>query len=329
MVNKGRTIKGKNGGKAGRISPDSRTGGSRGSVKTYVVKEPMELLPFLLKHIAGAGRNVVKSILSHGQVAVDGQSTTAYNYPLAAGQTVAVSSERPQEKPRFEGLSILYEDNDIIVIQKEAGLLSVASAAERDNEWTAYRQLTAYVRMQNPKNRIFIVHRLDRDTSGVMMFAKSEAVQQQLQNNWKEAVEERVYVALVEGKVKKEDGTITSWLKENKALKMYSSPYANDGLHAVTHYKTIQSGAGYTLLEVQLETGRKNQIRVHMEDIGHPIAGDKKYGARTKPIGRLGLHARVLSFTHPVTGRAMRFETEIPKLFLKALQQAPLHTKRG
>lgn len=295
--------------------------------RSYTVVEPMELLPFLIKNISGAGRNVIKSILAHGQVAVNGKATTAYNLPLQVGQTVTVNKERPQEQPRMEGVSILFEDEHIIVIQKEAGLLSVASASGRDNELTAYRQLMAYVRIQHPKNRIFIVHRLDRDTSGVMMFAKSETVQQQLQNSWQDAVQERLYVALVEGKVKKEQGTITSWLKENKTLKMYSSSVPNDGLHAVTHYKVLQSNSNYSLLEVELETGRKNQIRAHMEDIGHPVVGDKKYGAATKPIGRLGLHARVLSFTHPVTGKQMRIETEIPKLFLKVFQPLAPNSK--
>lgn len=288
--------------------------------KSYPVTEPMELLPFLIKHISGAGRNVVKSILANGQVAVNGKFTTAYNFPLQPGQTVEVSKERPKEKPQMVGVSIMHEDEDIIIILKDAGLLSVASDSAKTEELTAYRQLTAHVRIENPKNRIFIVHRLDRDTSGVMMFAKSEKIQQLLQNSWQDTVKERIYVALVEGTVKKEQGTITSWLRESKTLKMYSSFHANDGLHAVTHYKVIRTSKEFSLLEVHLETGRKNQIRVHMEDIGHPVVGDKKYGARTKPIGRLGLHARVLAFTHPITGELMRFETEIPKLFLRPFQ---------
>ncbi|WP_141500532.1 RluA family pseudouridine synthase [Paenibacillus luteus] len=289
--------------------------------KSYPVTEPMELLPFLIKNISGAGRNVVKSILAHGQVSVGGKSTTAYNYPLQPGQTVTVGKDRPQEKLPLEGLSILFEDEHIIVIKKDSGLLSISSDAAPENEITAYRQLMAHVRQENAKNRIFVVHRLDRDTSGVMMFAKSEAVQQQLQNSWQDTVQERIYVALVEGAVKKEKGTISSWLKESKTLKMYSSSYPKDGLHAVTHYKVLRSNKNFSLLEVNLETGRKNQIRVHMEDIGHPVVGDKKYGARTRIIGRLGLHARVLAFTHPITGKLVRFETDIPKLFLK-----PFHT---
>lgn len=286
--------------------------------KLYTVKEPSELLSFLLNNLTNVGRNSVKSILSRGQVSVNDQVVTVYNFPLQPGHTVAIRKDKTPEAPPMAGLTILHEDADLIVIHKDAGLLSVASPQAHENELTAYKQLTAHVRIGNPKNRIFIVHRLDRDTSGVMMFAKSERVQQALQNSWQDTVKERTYVALVEGLVKKQAGTISSWLKESSTLKMYSSPYPNDGQHAVTHYKVIQSNRSFSLLEVQLETGRKNQIRVHMQDMGHPIAGDKKYGSTTKPMNRLGLHARVLAFIHPTTGELMRFETEIPKPFLNA-----------
>lgn len=281
--------------------------------KAYTVQAPEELLKFLLTHVQGRGRNSIKSLLAHGQVLVNDKVQTAYNYPLQPGNTVTIRKERQADIPVLSGIRIIHEDEYLIVIHKDAGILSVAGP--HDEEMTAYRQLTAHVRHSDPNNRIFVVHRLDRDTSGVMMFAKSESVQQTLQNGWKDLIDERLYIALVEGAVKKQAGTISSWLKETKTLKMYSSPYDNGGQHAVTHYTLLQANRQYSLLEVQLETGRKNQIRVHMQDIGHPIVGDKKYGSRSKPIGRLGLHARVLAFTHPVTGEKMRFETEIPKKF--------------
>jgi 23S rRNA pseudouridine1911/1915/1917 synthase len=299
----------------------SNTPQSSAPPKRYTVKEPSELLIFLLNTLSNMGRNSVKSLLSRGQVSVNDQVVTVYNFPLQPGHTVTISKEKPLEITPMVGLKILHEDDDIIVIQKEAGLLSIASLQEKDI--TAYRQLMDHVRRNNPMNRIFVVHRLDRDTSGVMMFAKSERVQQALQNTWKDSVRERLYVALVEGTVKKSEGTISSWLKESATLKMYSSRYPNDGQHAVTHYKVIQSDRNYSLLEVHLETGRKNQIRVHMQDIGHPIVGDKKYGSKTKPIGRLGLHARVLSFVHPKTGVLMRFESDIPKSFSNLFRGAP------
>lgn len=287
---------------------------------SYSVAEPSELLPFLLAHVTNRGRNSIKSLLAHGQVAVNDQVVTTYNFPLQPGQKVSILPERKPVAIRFRGLSILHEDDDIIVIHKDAGLLSISAGA--DGETTAYRQLTEHVRRVDARNRIFVVHRLDRDTSGVMLFAKSEKVKLLLQDSWQETVQERTYIALVEGAVKRSSGTISSWLKESKTLKMFSSPQPNGGQHAVTHYKVIQSNKESSLLEVNLETGRKNQIRVHMQDLGHPIVGDKKYGAVTNPIGRLGLHARILAFMHPITQQELRFATDIPREFLR-----PFHSK--
>lgn len=287
--------------------------------RQFTVNEETELLVFLLEKLSGQGRNSTKSLLARGQVSVDDRVEKLYNHPLKPGQIVTVSKDKITEAPELIGLRILHEDDDVIVVNKEAGLLSVASAQE--TELTVYRQLTAHVRRNHPDHRIFVLHRLDRDTSGVMMFAKSESIQQKMQNAWANVVKERTYVALVEGFVKKSQGTISSYLKESSTLKMYSSQHAGDGLHAVTHYKVVDANRHYSLLEVNLETGRKNQIRVHMEDLGHPIAGDKKYGAKTKPIGRLGLHARVLAFEHPTTGKVMRFETPVPKLFLSQFKE--------
>jgi 23S rRNA pseudouridine1911/1915/1917 synthase len=303
-----------------RSMPPRRNGGesprkpAASKARQYTVTEQGELLSFLLEKLAGQGRNSIKSLLAHGQVSVDDRVETKYNHPLAPGQRVVISKERKEAGPSLIGLRILHEDDDVIVVYKDAGLLSIASPQE--TELTAYRQLTAHVRKDNANNRIFVLHRLDRETSGIMMFAKSERVQQQMQNAWSEVVKERTYIALVEGMVKKAQGTITSWLKESSTLKMYSSQHPNDGQHAITHYKVLKSNRRFSLLEVQLETGRKNQIRVHMQDIGHPVVGDKKYGAKTKPIGRLGLHARVLAFEHPTTKELMRFESPIPKPFL-------------
>lgn len=315
-----RPAQGRAGGKA--AAPAGRAGESKaqasGGARSFTAQEPAELLPFLLAKLSGQGRNAVKAILARGQVSVDGTTVTAYNHSLAPGASVSVSRERIEEVPPLIGLSILFEDDDLIVVTKEAGLLSIASPQE--TELTAYRQLTEHVRRTDPRSRIFVVHRLDRDTSGVMMFAKREEIQQSLQNNWQEAVTERIYVALVEGRVARAEGTVSSWLKESKTLKMYSSPYPNDGQHAVTHYRTLEAKSQLSLLEVKLETGRKNQIRVHMQDIGHPVVGDKKYGARSKILGRLGLHARVLAFIHPSTGEGLRFVTDIPKAFVNALK---------
>lgn len=280
---------------------------------SFEVTEPAELMQFLFEQLPDQGRNNIKSLLAHHQILVDDEMVSQYNYPLARGQQVSViwSKVRRENQPR--GVEILFEDDYLIVVVKEAGLLSIATAKER--EQTAYSFLRDHVKKRDSKNQIFIVHRLDRDTSGIMLFAKSEKVKKLLQENWKEAVGERKYIAITEGMVTKPEGTITSWLKESKSFIMYSSPTPNGGQKAVTHYKVLKKNKNFSMLEVDLETGRKNQIRVHMQDLGHPIIADKKYGSTKNPIRRLGLHARVLAFRHPITGEEVRFETEIPKSF--------------
>lgn len=281
----------------------------------YKVEEHAELLKFLLSVMGNRSRNSVKSILARGQVTVDDHIETQYNYSLKPGQRVTILKNKAAIKQdALIGMEILYEDEYLIVINKESGLLSIAT--EKEKERTAHHQLMEYVRRENPQNRIFVVHRLDKDTSGVMMFAKSEKVKHILQDDWKRNVNERTYMALVEGKVEKQKYKISSWLRESKTKLMYSSQTRNDGLYAVTHYKVVQQNEEFSLLEVELETGRKNQIRVHMQDIGHPVVGDKKYGSKAKGIRRLGLHAKVLAFKHPVTGKQMRFEADVPKSFL-------------
>ncbi|KGP72237.1 RluA family pseudouridine synthase [Pontibacillus yanchengensis] len=279
--------------------------------KQYAVHEKTTLLPYLQKVLTNRSRNAVKSILSRGQVAVDGETVTQHNHPLESGQTLTISKHN--RGTGLQGMTILFEDKDLIVINKESGLLSMASSQEKT--MTAYRQLSDYVKTKHPKNRIYIVHRLDRDTSGVMIFAKSEQVKYKFQEDWKSMVKERVYIALVEGKVTKTEGTITSWLNETKTHVMYSSNQPNKGKKAVTHYKLLQSTTSFSLLELRLDTGRKNQIRVHMQDMGHPIVGDKKYGATQNPIGRLGLHAKEITFIHPISKSTVHFESNTPKAF--------------
>ena len=281
------------------------------------VIEAGELMKFLLEKLPALTRNNIKSLLAHRQVMVDEQVVTRYNHPLQKGQEVVVNWSLVRDEGHRQGLKILYEDVDLIVIDKPAGLLSMAS--DKEKLYTAYHQLTDYVRQTNPDNHLFIVHRLDRDTSGVMLFAKNEEAKHKLQDAWKQMVVDRAYVAVVEGKVEKKEGSIKSWLKETKTRLMYSSSKSGDGLEAITHYKVLKASPQYSLLEIRLETGRKNQIRVHMKDIGHSIAGDKKYGAATNPIGRLGLHAHILAFNHPTSGELMRFETEIPRKFSRLL----------
>lgn len=282
---------------------------------TYEVTESKELFPFLREVMGNRSRNSIKSILTRGQVSVNDRIQTQHNYMLEKGQVVKVLKNKEAVKQEvFVGMSIIFEDEDMIVIDKEAGLLSIATKEERRQ--TAFHQLMDYVKQENPTNRIFVVHRLDKETSGVMVFAKSEKVKRTLQDNWKDAVKERTYVALVEGKVQKEKGYIVSWLKESSTNKMYSSRVKNDGLRAATRYRVIQSNNQFSLLEVELETGRKNQIRVHMQELGHPVVGDKKYGGgNRRVIGRLGLHAKALALYHPRTNKLMFFRSEVPTSF--------------
>ena len=285
----------------------------------FEVTEPAGLLLFLLARMPERSRTAVKCLLRDRHVSVNHKVVTQYNQPLVAGQQVVVQRVGEAGTGPSRHLTIVFEDADIIVVEKRAGLLSMATDAQRG--MTAYSLLSEHVKKSNPRSRVFIVHRLDRETSGLMMFAKSSSVQGTLQEAWQEAIFERLYVAVLEGQVTKPQGTITSWLKENKALVMCSSPTPNDGQKATTHFRVLQSNPRYSLVELSLETGRKNQIRVHMRDLSHRVIGDLRYGATQDPIHRVALHARVLSFRHPVTRETLRFETPIPQEFLRLFRR--------
>ena len=280
----------------------------------FRVTEETELLVFLLAKITGKSRNDVKALLRDKQIYVDGQPVTQFNHPLKPEQVVEVKWKKAPEEQKYRGLSIVFEDQYLIVIEKQAGVLSIATEKQKDN--TAYSTLSEHVKKQDPRNRIFVVHRLDRETSGLMMFAKSEKIQKLLQESWNATIEERTYLAVVEGYVEKKQDTITSYLVESKALIVYSSKNPDLGQEAITHYEVLRSNKNFSLLKVNLETGRKNQIRVHAKDIGHSVVGDEKYGAKTDPIKRLGLHAWVLAFKHPITKKDLHFETEMPSKFI-------------
>lgn len=280
------------------------------------VTEPVELMTFLLAKMGGMSRNSIKSLLAHRQVKVNNKVTTQFNLPLQLNDIVTVTSGRGNIELSHPKLRIIFEDDSLIVVEKKEGLLTVSTG--KSDETTAFSILKNHVKKSSPQNRIYVVHRLDRETSGVIMFAKNKEVQLILQENWHRIVTRRIYVALVEGKVEKEQDTIVTWLTENeKSLKIHSSDTDNGGQQAITHYRCIKSNENYSLLEIELETGRKNQIRVHLQGIGHPIAGDKKYGAGISPISRLGLHARLLAFYHPISTEIVSFETPVPRNFLK------------
>lgn len=279
---------------------------------TYTVTEQTTLLPYLLATLKGKSRNNVKSLLSRKLITVDGKPTSQFDTPLAPGQEITILSV---PAPRQDALPfpLLYEDEHLIVVNKPAKLLSVANEKEKNR--TAYHMVTDYVKSQHIDNRIFVIHRLDRDTSGVLMFAKDVETKELFQSRWNEIVTRRGYQAVVEGVPRPECNTIRSYLVETKTHMVFSGDPGPNSQEAITNYRVVKSGNGYALLDISIDTGRKNQIRVHMAEMGNPVAGDKQYGADSNPIGRLCLHANELSFIHPVTGKATTFVAKTPRDF--------------
>ncbi len=281
-------------------------------IRHYYPKAEGTLLDFLFLTLKDKSRTTVKSLLAHKQVAINGRPVTQFDTPIHPSDEVSVNFDRAFNFFKHPMLRIVYEDKDLIIVDKSAGLLSMGT--DTNKEKTAYRILSDYVKRHDLRNRIFIVHRLDRETSGLMMFAKNPRVQTALQADWDQAVLERKYVAVVEGKPEKDKGELQSYLAENSAMNVYSTT-PEKGKLAITQYNVIKNKGRYSLVELELLTGRKNQIRVHMKEFGCPVAGDKKYGATTNPMKRLMLHASKLRFVHPITRENMVFETAIPSKF--------------
>src|SRR5574344_88152 len=283
----------------------------------FNVHEPAELMEFLMQKMAGISRNKVKALLTNRVILVDNAIVTQYNFKLLPGMKVLMSKAKNNVEFNNPMLKIVYEDAYIIVVEKKEGLLSVST--EQQKERTAQHILSEYVKKQCRGNRIFVVHRLDRETSGLMMYAKDERTQNTLRDNWHDIVKDRRYVTVVEGEMEKDFGTIETWLTDKK-LYVSSSPFDDgEGKQAITHYKTIKRANGYSLVELNLETGRKNQIRVHMSEMGHPVVGDERYGSEINPLGRMALHAFKLCFYHPVTNELMEFDTPYPSAFKSLL----------
>lgn len=277
------------------------------------------LMAFLERVRPDSKRNDIKKWLRYGHLMVEGKVTTAFDAPVAPGAEVKLNVGRPFIQFRHPRIELVYEDDDIIVINKGYGLLSVAAQNQKKEE-NAYDILRNYVKEVDPHNKLFIVHRLDRDTSGLMMFAKSAEAQETLRHNWNNMILERLYVALLEGYLDQDKGFVKSRLAENSQYVVYSTDNPEEGRVAVTHYKVLGMGNNLTLAQFSLDTGRKNQIRVHASDLGHPITGDKKYGAQRNPLHRLALHAQTLRFAHPVTRKDMYFQTPIPPKFASAIR---------
>ena len=276
----------------------------------YKVEEESELMSFLIFKTSKK-RNDIKNLLKYQNVYVDGHIETYYAYHLHVGQIVEIKTAK-KECP----LDILYEDKEFIVIDKPCGLLSEQTNQEKQK--TAYAIIKDYLSKKNEK--IYLVHRLDQYTSGVMMFVKSKKLYEILTHDWNQYVKVRGYIAIVEGKMKKPTGTIDNYLAESKTQNVYITS-KDKGKRAITHYKQIKTNKRYTMLDIKLDTGRKNQIRVHLSSLHHPIIGDSKYGARSNPIKRLGLHANEFMFIHPLTKREMRFVSKTPENFEKIFKK--------
>ena len=277
------------------------------------VREESNLMDFLLKQM-GITKNRAKDLLTGRAVSVDRKLTTHYDTPLRPGQVVRVSRHRQNTMLLNKYVKIVYEDKDIIVIEKSEGILSMASTPK---QYCVKNVLDEYFEKRHFKCTAHVVHRLDRETSGLMIYAKNIETAKILEDNWHDMVYDRRYIAVLCGRVEKEGGTIQSWLRESKSFVTYSSPTDNGGKLAITHYHRLRYTDEFSLVEMKLETGRKNQIRVHMADLGNPVAGDRKYGNGRDPLHRLALHAYRLNFYHPITREQMQFETPIPRDFLK------------
>lgn len=271
-------------------------------MEKYIVKENEILIEFLKKMFSNLSKNSVKSLLHNEKVFVNGNMTTKYNYELNVGDTVEI-----REKVA-KNIDIIYEDKDIIVINKPSGLLTVATEKEKNK--TAYHLVMEYLKKKNKNNRIFIIHRLDKDTSGIIMFAKNERAKHLYQDNWNDIVKKRCYYAVIDGKMENKEGTIKSYLKENG--NMVYSVKDRSGKLAITEYKVLKERKNISLLDINLKTGRKNQIRVHMKENKTPILGDLKYGEKSKLINRLALHAYKLELINPVTKKILIFEASMP-----------------
>lgn len=281
-------------------------------------EEPKGLMEFVSGKMPTAKRNDIKKWLKYGHINLDGKVTTAFDAPVASGAEVKLNVTRPFVVFKHPRIQLVYEDDDVIVINKGYGLLSVDTQSFKKEE-SAYSILKEYVKRQNPSNRLYVVHRLDRDTSGLMMFTKTEEACETLRHNWNNMVLERYYVALLEGRVKEDSGIIKSRLMENNQFVVYSTDNPEEGKLAVTSFQVLRRGNGLSLVEFSLDTGRKNQIRVHASEMGHPISGDRKYGAHESRLHRLCLHARSLRFAHPITRKDMHFELPVPQKFLAAV----------
>lgn len=276
-----------------------------------IVNSQASLLDYLINNLSESRSKLKATLQGHG-IKVNGKIVTQFDLPLQKGDKISISRHKKQNQFKSRFVKIVYEDRWLVVVEKNIGILSMAAGHSSLN---VKKVLDDYFLKSHQKCRAHVVHRLDRDTSGLMVYAKDIETEQIFEHNWHQIVYDRRYVAVVSGEMEQNEGTIANWLKDNKAYITYSSPVDNGGKYAVTHWHVLNRTTEHSLVEYKLETGRKNQIRVHSADMGHPVCGDTKYGNGDAPLHRLCLHAYLLCFTHPITGEPMEFSTPIPTNF--------------
>lgn len=298
---------------------ETRRGPATDNVARFTINEDTTLLAAAAQVLPHHKPTKLKSLLRHNQLAINGVPHTQFDHPVTAGDELWVNFDRSFQVFSHPRVKLVYEDNDIIVVDKGYGVLSTAAGRHSDD--TVFNIVRKYARGFSDKAAVYVVHRLDRDTSGLMLLTRTKQARDRLLNNWNNMVVERKYVAVVEGKMQQAQGTVKSFLAENEeTFEMYSTPDQKAGRLAVTHYRVIEQGRKFAMVELQLKTGRKNQIRVHMHDLGNPVSGDRKYGGHPSPINRIALHATHLSIVHPITQKVVTFTSPAPDNFLKMVK---------
>lgn len=277
----------------------------------FTTEKECEIGIFLQEKNKEWTKSKIKSLLSHDMIIVDNKIVKRNDEIIKKGKKVTIRFSKIKNNPKDRRMNIIYEDYELIAVKKPSGLLSIATKKEKEK--TLYHLVSDYVKQLDKKNKIFIVNRLDKDTSGIVLFSKSQSLKQKLQDNWNEYAIKREYYAIIDGKLEKEIGTFKSYLKEEENGIVHSTTNKNDGKLAITNYKKIKETGNFTSVNLVLQTGRKNQIRVHLSENNTPILGDKKYGSIKNPFKRLALHNHTLSIKHPYTGKILEFKYEIPK----------------
>ena len=294
----------------------TRRGPASDNVVKFSIKQDGTLLAVAAQLLPDHNPTKLKSLLRHNQLAINGVPTSQFDQHVNAGDVLWVNFDRSFQIFSHPRIKLVFEDNDIIVVDKGYGVLSTAAGRGRNSDDTVYNIIKNYARGFSQKANVYVVHRLDRDTSGLMLLTRTKQAREMLINNWNNMVVQRKYIAVVEGIVENNEGVIKSYLAENEeTFEMFSTTDKKLGRLAVTRYRVLKQGKKFAMVELEIKTGRKNQIRVHMHDICNPVSGDRKYGGHPSPINRVALHATMLSFVHPITRQVVTFNSPVPDNF--------------